>query len=90
MLSTNNNSNNTIIVGETLRRLAGKCLCAVIKCKASDLFLPLQVGVACPMGAEKMVHGLRGCVEAHSNDYDFVVLKIDLRNAFNLVSRQEF
>ena len=37
-----------------------------------------------------MIHGLRGCVEAHSNDDDFVVLKIDLRNAFNLVSRQAF
>ena len=37
-----------------------------------------------------MIHGLSGCVEAHSNDDDFVVLKIDLRNAFNLVSRQAF
>ena len=48
------------------------------------------MGVACPTGAEKMIRGLRGCVEAHSNDDDFVVLKIDLRNAFNLVSRQAF
>ena len=31
-----------------------------------------------------MIHGLRGCVEVHCNDEDFVVLKIDLRNAFNL------
>ena len=79
-----------IAVGETLRRLAGKCLCAVVKCKASDFFWHLQVGVACLMGAKKMIHGLHGCVEAHCNDEDFVVLKIDLRNAFNLVSRQAF
>ena len=36
-----------IAVGETLRRLTGKCLCAVIKDKASELFHPLQFGVAC-------------------------------------------
>ena len=35
-----------------------------------------------------MVHGLRCCVEEHWTDGDFVVLKIDLHNAFNLVSRQ--
>ena len=62
-----------IAVGETLRRIAGICLCAVVKCKASDFFLPLQVGV-----------------KAHSNDDDFYLLKIDLRNAFNLVSWQTF
>ena len=34
-----------------------------------------------------MVHGLRKCIENHWDDEDFVVLKIDMRNAFNLVSR---
>ena len=37
-----------------------------------------------------MIHGVHSCVQAHSNDDDFVVLKIDLRNAFNLVSWQSF
>ena len=46
------------------------------------------LGVACPFGVENIVHGLRMCVEEHGNDNDFVVMKIDLRNAFNLVSRQ--
>ena len=56
--------------------------------KASDFFSPHQLGVACPYGVEKIVHGLRICIEEHVNDKDFVVMKIDLRNAFNLVSRQ--
>ena len=39
-----------ITVGETLRRLVGKCLCRITKVKASDFFSPHQLGVACPYG----------------------------------------
>ena len=46
------------------------------------------MGVACPSGSEKIIHGLRCCVDKHWFSTDFTVLKIDLRNAFNLVSRQ--
>ena len=60
-------------------------MCAVIKDKASELFHPLQFGVACTAGSEKI---LRKCIEDHWDDEDFVVLKVDMRNAFNLVSRQ--
>eukprot|EP00731_Ephydatia_muelleri_P002044 Em0001g2044a len=77
-----------IAVGKTLRRLVGKCLCQITKGKASDYFSPHQFGVACPSGAEKIVHGLRSCIEEHQNEQDFVVMKIDLRNAFNFVSSQ--
>ena len=51
-----------ITVGETLRRLVGKCLCRITKVKASDFFSPHQLGVACPYGFDKVVHGLRMCV----------------------------
>ena len=74
-----------IAVGEAIRRLAGKCLCVITKEKAHDFLAPLQLGVACPAGAEKIVHGLRGCVDEHWHDADFAVLKIDLHNR---VSRQ--
>ena len=60
----------------------------ITKGKASDYFSPHQFGVACPSGAEKIVHGLRSCIEEHQNEHDFVVMKIDLCNAFNLVSHQ--
>ena len=46
-----------IAVGEVLRRLAGKCLCAVIKHRVIDSFEPIQFGVACPIGSEKVIHG---------------------------------
>ena len=76
-----------IAVGEALRRLTGKCLCIISRVKASEFFGPFQLGVACPAGAEKLVHGLRRCISEHWEDDDCVACKIDLRNAFNEVSR---
>ena len=52
-----------IAMGETLRRLAGKCVCAILKEKADDFFHPLQYGVACQAGAEKIIHQVRNCIE---------------------------
>eukprot|EP00731_Ephydatia_muelleri_P025447 Em0017g530a len=77
-----------IAVGESIRRLTGKCLCVALKEKAASFFEPSQFGVACPNGAEKVTHGLRACMDKHWFDDDFGVLKIDMKNAFNLVSRQ--
>ena len=77
-----------IAVGESIRRLTGKCLCVALKEKAASFFEPSQFGVACPNGAEKVIHGLRACMDKHWFDDDFGVLKIDMKNAFNLVSRQ--
>ena len=77
-----------IAVGEALCHLVGKCVCAVEKSKASDFFAPYQFGVACAAGAEKVIHGLRSCMDDHWTDENFTVLKIDMRNAYNLVSRQ--
>ena len=79
-----------IVVGESLRRLAGKCICASLKEKILDFFFqPLQFGVACRTGAEKIFHSLQNCIEEHwTQDEDFVVFKVDMTNAFDLVSRQ--
>ena len=77
-----------IAVGEVIRRLAGKCVCTILKDKAADFFQPLQFGVACQAGAEKIIHTVRGCIEDHWLDEDFVCFKVDMQNAFNLVSRQ--
>eukprot|EP00731_Ephydatia_muelleri_P016289 Em0009g713a len=65
--------------------LAGGNLIALSKDKpgSSQIFVRSR-----PYGVEKIVHGLRICIEEHVNDKDFEVMKIDLRNAFNLVSRQ--
>ena len=58
------------------------------KAKARDFLAPFQLGVACQGGAEKIIHGLRSCVDEHWHEVDFAVLKIDLHNAVNRVSRQ--
>ena len=50
-------------------------------------FSPYQYGVVCPSGVEKIIHSLRSCIDDHWFDEDFTVAKVDLRNAFNLVSR---
>ena len=76
-----------IAVGEALRRLTGKCLCALVRSKASEFFQPYLVGVACHMGAEKIAHCLRAQVEMHWLEENLVLMKVDMKNAFNLVSR---
>ena len=43
--------------------------------------------MACPRGSEKIIHNLREVLEQHWSDPDFAVIKIDMQNAFNLVSR---
>eukprot|EP00731_Ephydatia_muelleri_P029957 Em0021g480a len=73
-----------IAVGEALRRLVGKCLCSMVKVKAAEFFDPLQRGVACAAGAEKIAHGLRDYIDENWHVEGFTVLKIDLVNAFNL------
>ena len=77
-----------IAVGETLRRLTGKCICAILRDKISSFFQPSQFGVACKAGAEKIVHSLRRCIDENWLSGDFVVFKVDMSNAFNMVSRQ--
>ncbi|KAL5517928.1 hypothetical protein EMCRGX_G003574 [Ephydatia muelleri] len=71
-----------IVVGEALRRLTGKCLCIITKPKASDFFTPFQYGVAGPDGAEKVIHGVRSCIQEHWKDDNFTVCKVDMSNAF--------
>ena len=77
-----------IAVGGALRRFTGKCVCAMVKGKAIDSFHLFQYGVACPFGAEKIAPGLRACIDEHWGEGDFTVSKMDMRNAFNVVSWQ--
>ena len=77
-----------IAVGESLHRLTSKCLCGLIKEDASAFLQPFQFGVALPQGCEKVIHGLRRCLDDHWHDPGFVCMKVDMKNAFNLVSCQ--
>eukprot|EP00731_Ephydatia_muelleri_P018556 Em0011g596a len=45
------------------------------------------IAVVFSQGCEKVIHGLRR-LDNHWHDSEFVCLKVDMKNAFNLVSRQ--
>ena len=76
-----------IASSEKLRRLTSKCACITLQSKAAAFFTPLQFGVACPGGTEKVTHRLRQTMEKHWNHNDFVVFKVDMSNAFNTIDR---
>ena len=62
-------------------------MCAVIKHRVIYFFEPIKFGVDCPMGSEKVVHGLRACVDKHWNDIDFSVLTVDFKNSAEIIYR---
>ena len=76
-----------VAAGEFLRRLVAKCLCATHKDWAQGHFMGLQFGVATPAGGERIIHRMRAQLLLHEDDPDWVTFKVDLRNAFNEVSR---
>ena len=77
-----------IAVGETLRRVVGKCLAAEAKEDARRHLEPRQLGVGTPAGAETVVHVVRQWFARHHGDDDRVLVKLDMENAFNTVDRQ--
>ena len=77
-----------IAVGEALRRLTSKCLCILPTVKAVEYFEGYQTGVECPGGSETTIHGFMDCIVIHWNNEDFITLKIDFQNAFNIISCQ--
>ena len=82
-----------IAVGDTLRRLIGKVLLAHPDVKAEISTLqPRQCGVGVPYAAELIGMGTQRVAEVFSTDCDpdvpdFVVMQVDVRNAFNTLER---
>ena len=74
-----------IAIGETLRRLTAKVICLQLRPSFSSYFSPLQHGVATRGGSEMLVHHVQRLLEENP---EFGVLKTDVSNAFNSVSRQ--
>ena len=72
-----------IAVGETLRRLAAKCVHEATLGAVFGYLLPLQVGVKMPNTAVARKVKARH-QEAH---IDEAIMQIDIRNAFNFVDR---
>src|SRR3954466_13060812 len=46
-------------------------------------------GVGCPGGVEAISHSLRDVLHKHRN-FELALLKIDFKNAFNLLNREAF
>ena len=76
-----------IAVGETWRRLAGKCLCSSLREAAAQNLWPLQVGVAVPLGTETAIHTARQWMQRNTGHADKCFLQVDFRNAFNTIDR---
>ena len=74
-----------IAIENCIRRLVSKAACLQIKKSMAEYLSPHQYGVATPGGAEMMTHLIQICLQQHP---DWVILKLDAKNAFNTVSRQ--
>jgi len=59
------------------------------KDEISAVFKGRNYGVGCPGGVEVVAHSLRDVLQRHAQS-DLALLKIDFKNAFNLVDRQSF
>ena len=68
-----------IAVGEVLRRLAAKVLCASYQEQARSYLWPLQIGVAQPLGTEVGLQVARQWCWRNRNKADQVFLKLESR-----------
>jgi hypothetical protein len=75
--------------GDPIRRLVAKCFCFGGKTQISNTFKGKNYGVGCRGGVEVVAHSLRDTLLQHK-DSDMALLKIDFKNAFNLIDRNVF
>ena len=79
-----------ICMGSVWRRLASKVICSMLQPKFSTFLAPNQLGVAVKSGSEVLIHQVDLLYRAGKNMKNFVILKIDWKNAFNNIDRQLF
>ena len=73
-----------IAVGSTFRRIAAKICCAFYSETLASKFQPLQLGFGSKGGCEAAVHALSTYLDSGKGE---VILKVDIKNAFNSVNR---
>jgi hypothetical protein len=88
-LAKPNSGVRPLCCGDPIRRLVGKCFCIGGKDEISAVFKNKNFGVGCPGGVEVVAHSLRDCLSKHAGS-GLGLLKIDFRNAFNLIDRGAF
>ena len=75
-------------VGDTIRRLVGKALLSTPVAKHQvDTLAPLQTGVGVKGTTEAIAMGCQAFVDTCSMQAGWVMLKVDMSNAFNTVHR---
>ena len=73
-----------IAIGEYFYKLAATRALMDVKKEISKLLLPIQHGVAVPNGVEHVIHQTQ-----HALENEKVALTVDMKNAFNSISRAE-
>lgn len=73
-----------IAVGCTWRRIVSKICCRHILPTVTDYFCPVQLGFGSRGGCEAAVHATRTFLDQNGGE---VLLKVDVKNAFNSVDR---
>ena len=78
-----------IASGEILRRLVGKVLMMHLQPQLFATFGDTQVGIGTPEAVARVIHKIRHTLDSPDFNAPLYVLQVDLRNAFNTISRQE-
>ena len=86
-IAKKDNGTRPIAVGEILRRLVGKILLARNMPKINSALGANQFGVGAKSGTERIAHLVRRLAKKHRGNRRYVLLKVDMRNAFNTVDR---
>lgn len=76
-----------IAVGDAIRRLVARTVCAQYKQRWKEFFSPLQLGVSVPAGAEIAFRSVQATLQANPG---WFAVALDLSNAFNEVQRSVF
>ena len=78
-----------VAIGSAFRRLSAKLAARHGTAALAEYLRPVQLGVGTPGGCEAVVHAAREFVTSanRSSDQPDVLVKVDLRNAFNSVHR---
>ena len=74
-----------IAIGEVFRRITAKVICSDKQTEFHFFFCSIQHGVATEGGVEHIFHQAQAMIEQHP---DWVILKSDIKNAVNSISRK--
>jgi len=76
-----------IAIGTVYRRLVCKLVARRASAAVAEELRPVQLGVGTQLGCEAAVHAIREYAEAHNGTPNHLIVKLDIKNAFNAVNR---